>query len=178
MDAFESVVAQIFEAQGYWVRTEVKVELTKEEKIAINRRSSPRWELDVVCYRPNPNEILVVECKSYLDSYGVRSASFDATSRHSDRFKLFVDDALRAVVLKRLAQQWTARGLCRPSPKVSLGLAAGKIYGSREGIREKLEEKGFMLFDPAWIREKLRQFKNADYENQVAIVVAKILSRE
>jgi hypothetical protein len=57
-------------------------------------------------------------------------------------------------------------------------LAAGKIYGSREGIREKLEEKGFMLFDPAWIREKLRQFKNADYENQVAIVVAKILSRE
>jgi len=35
---------------GYWVRTSVKVDLTKEEKVQIGRPSSPRWELDIVGY--------------------------------------------------------------------------------------------------------------------------------
>jgi len=35
---------------GFWVRTSVKVELTKEEKCLIGRHSSPQWELDIVSY--------------------------------------------------------------------------------------------------------------------------------
>ncbi len=42
MDAFEHLVSEILWAQGYWVRTSVKVALTKEEKVAIGRPSSPR----------------------------------------------------------------------------------------------------------------------------------------
>ena len=79
MDAFEQVVASILQRKGYWTQTSVKVELTKEEKRAIGRPSSPRWELDVVGYRGSSNELLVVECKSYLDSYGVRASAFDGT---------------------------------------------------------------------------------------------------
>jgi hypothetical protein len=44
MDAFEQVVAEILWTQGYWVRTSVKVNLTKAEKVHIDRSSSPRWE--------------------------------------------------------------------------------------------------------------------------------------
>jgi len=51
MDAFEQVVEEILWREGYWVRTSVKVELTREEKIAIELPSSPRWELDVVAYK-------------------------------------------------------------------------------------------------------------------------------
>ncbi len=45
MDAFEQLVAEILWMEGYWVRTSVKVQLTKEEKRQIGRHSSPRWEL-------------------------------------------------------------------------------------------------------------------------------------
>ena len=51
MDAFEMVVAAVLERNGYWTRTSVKVELTREEKQKIKRPSSPRWELDVVAYK-------------------------------------------------------------------------------------------------------------------------------
>ena len=36
MDAFEQVVSEILWMDGYWVRTSVKVDLTKEEKV-VNR---------------------------------------------------------------------------------------------------------------------------------------------
>ena len=67
MDAFEQVVSEILWTEGYWVRTSVKVSLTKEEKRQIGRPSSPRWELDVVAYRGRDNILRVVECKNYLD---------------------------------------------------------------------------------------------------------------
>ena len=35
MDAFEQVVSEILWAKGYWIRTSVKVNLTKEDKQAI-----------------------------------------------------------------------------------------------------------------------------------------------
>ena len=48
MDAFEQLVCQILSIKGFWVRPSFKVELTKEEKLAIGRHSVPRWELDIV----------------------------------------------------------------------------------------------------------------------------------
>lgn len=77
MDSFEQVVATVLDRAGYWTRTSVKVNLTREDKHAIGRPSAPRWEIDVVAYSARENELLVVECKSYLDSAGVRAASFD-----------------------------------------------------------------------------------------------------
>lgn len=40
MDAFEQLVSEILWMSGFWVRTPVKVELTKEEKRLIGRQSS------------------------------------------------------------------------------------------------------------------------------------------
>src|SRR4051812_41328947 len=105
MDAFEQVVAEILWTQGYWVRTSVKVNLTKAEKIHIDRSSSPRWELDVVAYCARTNVINVVECKSYLDSPGVHVAGFTPGSKLSTRFKLFNDGKLRETIFARLAAE-------------------------------------------------------------------------
>lgn len=60
MDAIEHVIATILEREGGWVRITFKVELTKEEKIANDRPSCPRWELDVIGYRPGDNLLQVV----------------------------------------------------------------------------------------------------------------------
>ena len=71
MDAFEQVVSEILRMDVYWVRTSVKVDLTKEEEVLIGRPSSPRWELDIVGYWGRDNTFRAVECKSSLDSRGV-----------------------------------------------------------------------------------------------------------
>jgi hypothetical protein len=39
VDAFEQLVSEILWMSGFWVRTSVKVELTKEEKRLIGRKS-------------------------------------------------------------------------------------------------------------------------------------------
>ena len=72
MDAFEQLVSEILWMEGLWVRTSVKVLITKDEKRLIGRPSSPRWEIDIVAYSGRDNLLYAVECKSYLDSRGVR----------------------------------------------------------------------------------------------------------
>jgi hypothetical protein len=41
MDHFESIIATLLEAEGYWVRRSFKVNLTQEEKRRIGKPSIP-----------------------------------------------------------------------------------------------------------------------------------------
>jgi len=177
MDAFESLIATLLRRQGYWVETSFKVELTKAEKRKIGRPSSPRWELDLVAYKGDANEILAVECKSFLDSPGVKIR--DNEFYPSKRYKLFTDVVLRRMVLRRLAHQLIERGSCRKDPAITLCLAAGNIanQASRDWITKRFRKMSWRLFDPAWIREELVTASSSSYENEVSLVVAKILTR-
>lgn len=180
MDAFEQLVSEILWMEGYWVRTSVKVELTKEEKRQIGRPSSPRWELDIVGYSGRDNQLLAVECKSYLDSRGVALRAFDGTDdKFAERFKLFTDDQLRIVVFNRLGLQFAESGACPPNPKVKLCLACGRIAtdADRAGLHKHFAENGWELWDEPWLRERLKQMSDRGYENQVSAVVAKLLLR-
>jgi hypothetical protein len=180
MDAFEQVVAEILWREGYWVRTSVKVELTKEEKRAIELPSAPRWELDVVAYRARDNHLNVVECKSYLDSPGVRLRGFDPDNKkEADRFKLFNRPKLREIVLGRLRQQLADSRACIPDPSVTLCLACGHIAtpSDRVGLQKHFAAQGWELWDEVWLRDRLKHMAHAGYENQVSAVVAKLLLR-
>ena len=177
MDAFEKVIGQILDYQDYWTRISFKVELTKEEKVEMGRPTTPRWELDVVGYKASINEVLVVECKSYLNSPGVHVRDFDSSSKLASRYKLFVEPQTREVVFRRLALQLTEKGLCAPKPVVRLALAAGKIAGSEAELGQLFENAGFVLFTPDWICEGLSEISAASYDNEVASVVAKLLLR-
>ena len=128
MHAFESIIASLLARSGFWVRSSVKVELTKAEKREIGRPSSPRWELDLVGYSVARNEILILECKSYLDSTGVSLADLlSPDARYASRYKLFTEPTLLTVVSRRLVAQLLAEGSCREAPTVRLGMAVGKI---------------------------------------------------
>jgi len=179
VDAFEQLVSEILWMEGYWVRTSVKVELTKEEKREIGRPSAPRWELDIVAYSGRDNLLRVVECKSYLDSFGVKATGFDGSKPKEARYyKLFNDSELRRVVFKRLRLQFAASGACRPDPEIRLCLACGKVYESgRTNLRAHFEAQGWDLWDERWLREKLKHMALLGYENQVSAVVAKLLLR-
>ena len=77
--------------------------------------SSPHWELDIVGYSDRDNMLRVVECKSYLDSRGLALRAFDGSdAKFAERFKLFSDDTLRAVVFERQRTplQWAIQLPC------------------------------------------------------------------
>jgi hypothetical protein len=180
VDSFESVVAQILERKGYWIRRCFKVNLTKEEKRAISRPSSPRWEIDILAYKASENEVLVVECKSYLDSPGVSAIAFEEQHGASkSNLKLFVEPTLREVVLARLSKQLIGAGLCADEPMIRLGLAAGHITTEvdRTKVRSIFALKGWELFDENWMISELRALANDGYEDLVPSVVAKLLLR-
>lgn len=180
MNAFEQLVSEILWMEGYWVRTSVKVDLTKEEKQAIGRPSSPRWEIDIVAYSGRDNLLQVVECKSYLDSRGVALRAFNGSdARFAERFKLFADANLRKTVFERLRLQFVASGACRPNAKIKLCLACGRIASEadRAGLREHFAAQGWELWDERWLRERLQRMAKQGYENQVSAVVAKLLLR-
>jgi len=181
MDAFEAIIASILDRQGFWTRTEVKVELTKQEKRDIGRPSSPRWEIDVVGYKAAMNEIQVVECKSYLDSVGVAAKDLIyADSPSSRRYKLFHEEKTRSIVFERLSSQFHDAGLCQANPKVTLCLAAGKIRSKEDlvTLHQHFKKKGWILLDPDFIKSELRVLGDCEYENSVAAVTAKVLLRK
>jgi len=178
MDAFEQLAADIFWNEGYWVRTSVKVELTREEKIRIGRHSAPRWEIDLIAYRATTNELLALECKSYLDSGGVHAAHFEPGHKLAGRYKLFNDALLRLTVLDRLRLQCVERGLCPADVTVRLGLIYGHATKSNAALlKNKFRGAGWALFDDKWLFGHLGRMAGGSYENSTAAVVAKLLLR-
>jgi hypothetical protein len=175
MDAFEALISMLLRHDGYWTTPSFKVELTKKEKVRIGKASSPRWELDLVAYKGATNEVLAVECKSFLDSTGVifRRGAFEPERR----YKLFVDPVLRRTVLRRLVKQLIESGSCAPRPCVTLCLAAGRIAGKsdRMGLEAHFAKMGWRLFDSTWIQRGLIHASQCGYENDLAFVVSKIL---
>jgi len=176
MDAFESIIATILDRDGFWVRTSYKVDLSKAEKHEINRPSSPRWELDVVAYRPTDNLLWVVECKSFFDSRGVAFKGLDPETGGSSRYKLFNEPETRRVVFRRMVQQLTDTGSICPDPDVRLCLAAGKIVASdTDRLHSLFDTNGWLLFDREWITDRLLALANDGYDNSIASVMAKLL---
>lgn len=179
MDAFESLIATLLSRDGYWVQSRVKVDLTPADKRAIGRPSAPRWELDLVAYKGAANHLLIVECKSFLNSRGVTAASFDGRDpRSAERFKLFNDVELKKRVLRRLVTKLVEVGSCAPSPSTRLCLAAGRIASEsdREGLTRYFEKRGWLLLDDGWLRQRLHAAANEGYQDDLAIITAKMLS--
>jgi hypothetical protein len=180
MDSFENLISGIFSKQGFWVKQGFKVNLTKNDKKLISRPSSPRWEIDLVAYKPKNNELFVIECKSYLDSHGVSSNSFGIGTQSKDHYKLFNDNNLRKVVFRRLKKEMLKSGLCREGLKIKFCLVAGKIRSKfdLENLKTLFNKNKWLLFDDAWIRKELLRVSELGYEDDVGTITAKLLLRK
>ena len=63
--------------------------------------------------------------------------------------------------------------------KMKLGLVAGHIYqGRSEMIRNYFASKGWFFWSPEDVRDKVNALAAKGYENEPAIITAKILMRE
>ncbi len=177
MDHFEAIVKTLLEAEGYWVRQSFKVKLTKEEKQRIGKPSMPRPEVDLLAYKPAENHILAIEAKSYFDSMGVKVE--DLRCEHEvpeGRYKLFTCCKYREIVLDRLRLDLIDCGLASAANTVQLGMVAGNVYRKRlDDLRAHFSGRGWFYWGPEDVARKVRQLAALGYENDPAILTAKIL---
>jgi hypothetical protein len=179
MNSLEQLVAVLLEQEGFWVRRDVRVDLTDGDKEEIGRRTNAHWPMAIVAYRGCTNELLAVQCKSFFDSSGVRAKAFTGIEADGDLYKLFNQETLRKVVLSRLALQLGRDGFCPEGVRANLALAAGHIYkGDVEVIRQIFEHNTWRLFDPTWLRARLRALTAASYHDSPVSVAVKLLLRE
>ena len=180
MDAFEEIVAGLLWEEGYWTTIGYKVNLPKEKKALLGKPSLPRPELDVLAYQASENRIIWVECKSYLDSQGIKiNALIGEDKINSQRYKVFTWPLYRETVTKSLIKQVVKMGLTKPAPTIEYCLASGKIAtdDDREKLHLLFKKNGWLLLDEYWVKRGLEKLANKGYQNDVAIIVAKLFSR-
>ena len=180
MNAFENIVKLYLEEEGYWVRQSVKVSISKEDKKAIGLPSMPRPDIDLVALNVKENELLLIEVKSLLDSYGIY---FEAVSDDKDelakRYRLFTDSKFRTVVTNRLREAYLRQGLINERTTINYGLAAGNIHsGNEPQISEYFSKKGWKLFTPEQIKGKVRQLSTKGWEDDLITMTAKLILRK
>lgn len=179
MDHFESIISTLLEAEGYWVRRSFKVNVTKEEKRQVGKHSIPRPEIDLLALDFSKNEVLALEAKSFLDSPGVNLEQLQEEHEVPEgRYKLFTSERYRTIVFSRLLADLIACDMANSKTKIILGLAAGKVsQGRSELIREFMLGKNWFFWSPEDIKQKVVALAEQGYENDPAIITAKILMR-
>ena len=179
MNAFEQIIAGLLKQEGYWTITDYKVNLPKAKKVELGKPSMPRPEIDVLAYMAVTNTLLWVECKSFLDSSGVKSSYLtDKENVNAPRYKVFTWDEFRTIVTEELIKQTSECGLVQPNPNIEYGLATGRIATNddRRSLHEHFQKNGWFLFDEKWIKERLAKLAGIGYEDDVAIIVAKLFT--
>lgn len=179
MEYFENMIKTLLEWEGYWVRQSFKVNLTKQEKREIGKPSIPRPEIDMLAFKPEAQEMLVIEAKSHLDSPGVRLGDLQKKCKIPEgRYKLFTCTNYRNIVFNRLKQDLRNRGMIQDDIRIKLGLVAGKIYqGRSEEIRAYVESNGWFFWSPEDVRKRVNDPAVKDYENDPIVITAKILMK-
>lgn len=179
MEYFESIVSTLLEAEGYWVRQSFKVDLSKEEKRRIGKHSIPRPEIDVLAFKFAKNEVLTLEAKSYLDSPGVKLTDLQEVHDVPEgRYKLFTSERYRSIVMNRLLQDLIEDGMANSRTRVTLGLIAGNVYRNQAAeVRSFMEARRWFFWSPEDIKKKVTGLAERGYENDPAIITAKILKR-
>lgn len=179
MDYFEGIIKTLLEHNGYWVRQSFKVNLTKEEKRDIGKHSIPRPEIDILAFKPEVNQVIAFEAKSFLDSPGVKVTDLEQSYNIPEgRYKLFTCENYRNIVFNRLRLDLIDLGMGTEDTKITLGLAAGNIYQSKSAeVDDLFNRNGWEFFSPEDIRQQVTELASKGYENEPAIITAKILMR-
>jgi len=179
MDYFESIIKTILEYEGYWVRQSFKINVTKEEKRQIGKHTIPRPEVDILAYKPSNNNLLVIEAKSYFDNPGVRLDDLQKEyEKPEGGYKLFTCENYRKIVFNRLKKDLIKIGMVNQDTNISLGLAAGNVFQNKSNeINEYFISKKWLFISPEDIKEKVTNLATMGYENEPAVITAKILTR-
>jgi hypothetical protein len=94
------------------------------------------------------------------------------------RYKLFTSERYRSIVMGRLLQDLTDDGMANSRTRVTLGLIAGIVYRNQAAdVRSFMDARGWFFWSPEDIKMKVTALAERGYENDPAIITAKILKR-
>lgn len=177
MDAFEQIVGILLENDKYWVRHSVKVNLTKEEKVKINKPSTPRPEIDIVAYDVVQNILFLLEAKSFLDSGGVvYEKVVEKNEFPSGRYKILTSEKYQKIIVSKLRTEWIANGIINKNTKFRFGLVAGNIYQNKEtDLKKYFNNKKWFFWGPTDLKQKLIELSKKGYENNTITIVTKLM---
>lgn len=179
MDSFESIIASFLEERGFWVKRCVKVNISQKDKNKIGLPTMPRPEVDLVAFKPSKRELLLIECKSYLDSLGVQYKDVLGIGKGSKRYKLFTNTNFRRIVTNQILKDYKKAGLLLGKVKVNYGLATGKIKpGDENKINFYFKKHSWILYTPREISEMLNSLVNKGYEDNPVVLAAKLILRK
>jgi len=177
MDAFENIISQLLQEDGFWVLQSVKVDLNKDEKVSISKPTTPRPEIDIIAYSCKENLLYLIEAKSYIDSLGVQKN--DLVLEHDiqeGRYKLLTSKIYRDVVSKRLKNDFIVKGFINKNTKIHFGLIAGKIHKNEYlEIKKIFDKKKWLFWGPEDIKQKLINLSKKGYEDNSVTMTAKLL---
>jgi hypothetical protein len=182
MDAFELIARKYFERNNYWTRIGYRLDLKRlsaSERSTIVKKSDPRPEIDLVAFKPEDNQLLLIECKSFLDSSGVDDFSFEPRDRNASRYKLFTMPERTECLMRAIVSQLKNDGLLPDSKiEVKLVLFAGKAASKREeALQARFQKNGWQLILPERIIEFFQQLSEDRYDNDIISMTSKILLR-
>jgi hypothetical protein len=179
MDAFEELAGQLLNADKYWVKHSVKVDLTKDEKVKIHKPTTSRPEIDIAAFDFSTNTIYLLEVKSFLDSPGVvYEHVVQETEIQEGLYKLLTCENYRMVLAERLKKDWITKGFANSATEFSYGLIAGKIHRNREEeLEAHFKSKKWLFWGPAILKDKLTKLSGKGYENNAVTIASKLLLR-
>lgn len=181
MNAFENIVALYLETEGYWVRQSVKVEISKEDKKRIGIPTMPTPEIDIVALKVKNNELLLIEVKSLLDSWGVwyEAVAGKDEDKYTKRYRLFTDEVYRDIVTKRIHEQYLRQELINSNTRVNYALVAGNIHSEDDEMKlaKHFSKKGWKLFSPRMIKKKVGELSDRGWDDNEITMTAKLLLR-
>ena len=181
MDYFESIAKSLLERDGYWVRQSFKVNLSPAQKrnIAPEKFSIPRPEIDLLALSVDRAEVVAFEVKSFFDSGGTAYSDFTTMFEvPQGRYKLFTCVRYRDIVLDQLHADLVAKQLIHDNVKIRLGLIVGNAKKADvPSIQKHFDDNGWVFWSPEDVKAKVECFAAEGYENDPAVITAKILKR-
>lgn len=179
MDPFEIIISKFLQEKNYWVRSLVKVPFSKTDKRKIKNPTIPTPEIDIIAYNFKQNELLLVECKSLLDSKGIRFNSLiGKNQKFKSKYKLFNSSLYRNRLTKIIRMQYIKSGLINDQTTINYALAAGKIY-SKDKVKFDVyfKKRGWLFFSPNEIKDSIVEYSKKSYENDLIVMLTKLILR-
>lgn len=177
MEAFEQIIGQLLEEDKFWVRHELKVILTEDEKKQIGKDTIPAIGIDIVAMDVVNNTIYLLEVKNFLNSNGVDSKKIMVEyEKQEGRYKFLTCTHYRNIITERLRKQLQESGHIKDKITISYGLIVSAVAPKHEILLDKyFKDKGWFFWGQTIVRDKIKKLADNKYENKVATVVSKIL---
>jgi len=80
-------------------------------------------------------------------------------------------------VSRRLKEEFLKSGLINEKTKINYALAAGKFHTSKDEAATEafFSKRGWKLFTPKKIKDKIRKLAERGYEDNLATITAKLI---